>query len=402
MLSIDTLRHRSPSTSRRVGSRGVGVRGGLLLAALLAPAASCSSEDPGDGVDLNAGSGLEGPIFDDGSSSEGNVPGYFDGQTCATQTAGAELLPSVMQLLVDTSGSMNDDAPGERGSKWTVTRRAVLQAVNAMPAESAVGLIFYPNVPNNQRPCIALQTAVGIAPLGDAGTAQRRGIQRAFQRQGPLGGTPTHDAYQYALSQVGETAAIGPRFVVLITDGIPTYSLGCEGTGQAEDAVDPSPLIDEAAAASSRGVRTFVIGSPGSEGARASLSRMAEAGGTALDNCSHTGPNYCHFDMTSQDDLGAGLESVLGIISGVALGCRYAVPQSGDGALLDASKVNILFTPPGGAQELIGQSLDPACSEGWQYAEDQTQIRLCGSTCDRVQELEGSLTLQFGCATELR
>ncbi len=396
MLTIDALPHRSPSISRRPGPRS---RSGL--AALIVLFAGCSSEDPEDGANLNAGSGLDVPIFDDGSG-EADVPGYFDGQTCATQTAGAELLPSVLQLLVDTSGSMDQDAPGDRGSKWTVTRRAMLEAVNSMPAESAVGLIFYPNVPNDQRPCIDRQTAVGIAPLGDAGGAQRQGIQRAFQRQRPLGGTPTHDAYQYALSQVGETSAIGPRFVVLITDGIPTYSLGCEGTGQAEDAVDPTPLIGEATRASSRGVRTFVIGSPGSEDARESLSRMAEAGGTALAGCSHTGPNYCHFDMTSQDDLGAGLESALGFISGIALGCRYAVPQSSDGALLDANKVNVLFTPPDGSQELIGQSLDPACSDGWQYAEGQTQIRLCGSTCDRVQALEGNLTLQFGCATELR
>ena len=373
----------------------------VLLTLALAGCSADASDENGDGN----GSGLgEGPIFGDGSGAgeSPTVPGYFDGEACAGQSAGAESAPSVLQLIVDTSGSMNQDAPGARGSKWTVTRRAVLDAINGMPADTSLGLTFYPNVPVDTNPCFDRQTAVSVAALENQGSQQRQRIQRAFQRQQPEGGTPTHDAYRYAVEEVTATAALGSRFVVLITDGIPTYSLGCEGTGRQEDAVDAAPLIAEAAEAQARGLRTFVIGSPGSEDARESLSRMAEAGGTASAQCSHSGPNYCHFDMTRERDLGAGLVNALGIISGVALSCRYAVPQPAAGATLDPGKVNVLFTPPGSPQELIGQSLEPGCSEGWQYSEDQSQIRLCTSTCERVQASDGSLTLQFGCATELR
>ena len=91
--------------------------------------------------------------------------------------------------------------------------------------------------------------------------------------------------------------------------------------------------IGAAASAQAAGVRTFVIGSPGSEGARESLSRMAEAGGTAQANCSHRGPNYCHFDMTQQSDLAAGLDQALSAIAGLALGCSYDIPQPPLGAL---------------------------------------------------------------------
>lgn len=372
---------------------------------LLAVALGACSSDASDAAGEGDGSGLgNGPIFGDGTGAgqSSTVPGYFDGEACAGQSAGAEAAPSVLQLIVDTSGSMNENAPGARGSKWTVTRRAVLDAINGMPSDTSLGLIFYPNVPVDTDPCFDQQTAVGVAELDNQGSQQRQRIQRAFQRQQPEGGTPTHDAYRYAVEEVSATAALGSRFVVLITDGIPTYALGCEGTGRQEDAVDAAPLIAEAAAAQGRGIRTFVIGSPGSEDARASLSRMAEAGGTASAQCSHAGPNYCHFDMTRERDLGAGLVNALGIISGVALSCRYAVPQPPSGALLDPAKVNVLFTPPGSAQELIGQSQEAGCSEGWQYSDDQSQIRLCPSTCERVQASEGSLTLQFGCATELR
>lgn len=395
------------SAMRRATVRSRQQAGGRAAAVLLVTGAllACASDDVGAGADgSGVGLGPDGPIFGDGSgaSQSSTVPGYFDGAACAGQSAGAEAASSVLQLIVDTSGSMNQNAPGARGSKWTVTRRAVLDAVNGMPSDTALGLIFYPNVPVDANPCFDQQTAVGIAELDNQGSQQRQRIQRAFQRQGPNGGTPTHDAYRYALDEVSEAPAVGSRFVVLITDGIPTYALGCVGTGRQEDAVDTAPLIAEAAAASARGMRTFVIGSPGSEDARESLSRMAEAGGTAPAQCSHSGPNYCHFDMTRERDLGEGLVNALGIISGVALSCRYAVPQPPSGATLDPGKVNVLFTPPGGPEELIGQSLEAGCNDGWQYSDDQSQIRLCSSTCERVQASEGSLTLQFGCATELR
>lgn len=375
------------------------------LGVALLVAACSSSRSPDDEQANGALLGADGPIFGDDPSADPNadVRGYFDGQACAGQIAGAEAAPSVLGLLVDTSGSMDENAPGARGSKWTVTRQALLSAIGTMPEDTSVGVIFYPNVPNNNAdPCIDRQTAVTIAELGNNASQQRQRIQRAFQRQRPAGGTPTHDAYEYALADMAESTARGARYIVIITDGIPTYSLGCVGTGRANQAVDSSPLIEAARLAAQAGVRTFVIGSPGSEDARESLSRMAEAGGTAPAGCSHGGPDYCHFDMTQERDLGAGITNALGIISGVALGCRYAVPPAPDGAMLDPGKVNVLLEEPGRPEELIGQSLDENCSEGWQYAENQSQIRLCTSTCERVQASEGSLTLQFGCATELR
>jgi hypothetical protein len=374
--------------------------------AMLVASIGCSAAGSKEDESTRSPLGTEGPIFEgeeNGQSSSGMVPGYFAGQACAGQVAGAESAPSVLSLLVDTSGSMDDDAPGARGSKWTVTRSAVLDAIRGMPEDTAIGVIFYPNVPtNDDQPCIDRQTAVSIAPLDGNNSSQRQTIQRAFQGQEPEGGTPTHDAYEYALSDMAASPAIGSRFLVLITDGIPTYSLGCVGDGRSNNPVDSAPLIAAARTAVASGVRTFVIGSPGSEDARGSLSRMAEAGGTASAGCSHSGPNYCHFDMTRERDLGQGLTNALGIISGVALGCRYSVPPAPEGETLDPGKVNVLFTPPGGTQELIGQSLDDSCAEGWRYTDNQTQIRLCTNTCERVQDSEGSLTLQFGCATELR
>ena len=121
----------------------------VLLAGLTLAGCSSSSKDD----DEQAGDGsLEGVIFGEGAAEGGTGRG-FSGEVCAGESAGAELAPSVLQLLVDTSGSMDQNAPGGRGTKWEVTRSAVLTAVDGMPATTTLGVVFYPNVPNDARPC---------------------------------------------------------------------------------------------------------------------------------------------------------------------------------------------------------------------------------------------------------
>jgi hypothetical protein len=338
-----------------------------------------------------------GPDFGVGSDEPTTIS-----NGCVGQTAGTEALPAVLELVVDTSGSMDQDAPGSRQSKWTITRDALLGAIVDMPADTAVGVVFYPDMTSGAGTCFDSQADVPIALLLGPSSSQRTQIEAAFQSQSPEGGTPTHDAYRFGHTELRESSATGARFAVVITDGTPTFSLGCVGTGLISDPVDPTPLVAEAELALSQGVSTFVIGSPGSEGARESLSRMAEAGGTALAGCSHTGPNYCHFDMTESQDFAADLRAALGTISGLALSCAYDIPEPPSGLELDPGRVNVLFTPAGGAPELLGKSPDGACSEGWQYAADGGQVLLCPSTCERVKSSNGSLSLEFGCATRVR
>ncbi len=376
---------------------------GAVLFCLSALAlAGCAAGKKSDPESATGSLGANGPIFDDGATDVTTIVG-FDGQACAGQTAGTEVAPSVLQFLVDTSGSMNQDAPG-RGSKWVQTRRAVLSAIDGMPGDTSVGVVFYPNVPGNTAmPCFDRRTAVGLNAL-DA-PRQRQQINQAFNNQDPQGGTPTHDAYDYAVAELQQSSAVGQRFIVLITDGIPTYTLGCDISGRRgnDNEVDSTPLVQAAADAQAAGVRTFVIGSPGSEGARESLSRMAEAGGTARAGCSHNGPQYCHFDMTQQNDLAVGLANALSAIAGLALSCSYDIPAPPRGAMLEPGKVNVLFTGPGGEPELIGQSPNGSCSDGWQYSPDQSRIQLCGPTCERIRtSQDGGLSLQFGCATQVR
>jgi hypothetical protein len=396
--------------SNRASSLGVAF---ALTGVMLVVAGACSSsiddEEATGGTPL--GGNASGANFGDGIS-EGTGVGFDGNSACVGETAGAEVSPTVLQLIVDTSGSMDDDAPGRvRGSKWEATRSALLSAIDKMPASAAVGVVFYPDVENDDdddnddaNSCFDRQTDVPLEVLSNPGSQQRGQIRGAFQSQNPRGGTPTHDAYAFAVQDLESVNLPGTRFAVLITDGIPTFSLGCDDSNRGQDnAVDSSPLVGEAARSLSRGIRTFVIGSPGSDGARESLSRMAEAGGTATPGCSHDGPTYCHFDMTQAQDFATALADALGQIAGLALSCSYDIPSPPNGGQLDPAKVNVLFRPAGGQEEIIAQSLGQSCSEGWQFSPDGAQVLLCGSTCTRVRNADqGSLTLQFGCASAIR
>jgi hypothetical protein len=387
---------------------------GVVVAHLFALGA-CSSDDSKGATVVEGGApmlsarngedGIDGLFETDDFETDdgtGTATAFDSTQACVGQEAGTELAPALLELLVDTSLSMNEDAPGSNRSKWVETRRVLLEGIDLMPTTTSVGVVFYPDVDTNAATCFDGQADVAVEPLGGPRSSQRAQIRQAFQAQNPRGSTPTHDAYRYALDELARVTKVGQRFLVLITDGTPTYALNCQGSGTPQDPADPTPLIPEAASALGRGMKTFVIGSPGSEDARTSLSQMAQAGGTATPGCSHDGrPHYCHFDMTQETDFASALQGALASISGLALSCTYDIPPPPNGGVLDPGKVNVLFTPPDGDQQLIGRSPAGTCSDGWQYSSDQSQVLLCGETCDRVRASSGRLALEFGCSTRV-
>jgi hypothetical protein len=381
---------------RNCVGRGVGLLG------VLASLGACSSDDekapPADTNLSPFPDGTTGEIF---TPDETGTDGLDPSEVCAGQEAGTELAPAIVELLVDTSLSMDEQAPGSRRSKWVATREVMLEGIDLMPATASVGVVFFPDVAVGAMPCFDSQADIAIQSLGGMGSAQRTQIRDSFGKEAPRGSTPTHDAYKYTLAQVAASTLPGQRFLVLVTDGTPTYALNCKGSGTTQNPADPTPLIPEAASALGRGIKTFVIGSPGSEGARKSLSQMAEAGGTAKPGCSHNGPNYCHFDMTAQPDFTVALRDALASISGLALSCSYDLPPPPSGSTLDPGKVNVLFKPQGGDRETLLRSNGSGCSDGWQYSPNGKQILLCGDTCDRVKSSSGQVSLQFGCSTQV-
>jgi hypothetical protein len=347
-------------TAGTAGDSGAGGSGG-------SSGAAAGSSGIGGGISIEGGTGTD-------SGNEG----------CAKSTATARAQPAILELVVDTSGSMRDD------NKWTITRDALLAALPTIPDGNALGLFFYPG--QSDPACIDPTPTVPIAVL-DA--AHRQALSGRLSNQNPDGGTPTHDAYMVGLDQLLGTTLPGNKFLVLITDGAPTYRLGCDGTGR--DQVDSTALIQQVQNAATGGIRTFVIGSPGSDDARGDLSRMASVGLTAQPNCSDSGPTYCHFDMISQGDLATALKNALAAITGQVLSCSYTIPQPTSGETLDPKKVNVRHN----GVDIPRDPSETDCNTGWNYSADKTQIVLCTDACNQVKSQGGDIEIIYGCATKV-
>jgi hypothetical protein len=299
-----------------------------------------------------------------------------------------------------------NEAPNGRGgrnaaTKWDITRDALKEVLGTLPEELAIGLFFYPNMPTEgsrtPRPlaaCVNVDEGIAVAPL----TAQHRArLIAAVDDQEPDGWTPTHGAYQHSLeSSLLPATYPGQKYLLLITDGLPTLTLECTGdvNSNSPDPVDSDPIIAEVARARGEGVRTFLIGSPGSEDGRQWMSEAAIQGATARAGCRINGAPYCHMDMTTAPDFGAALRAGLNQVTG-EISCTYDIPEPPMGQSIDPALVNLIVTTSSGASQLVLPDSMGDCSEGWQIKGNQ--VVLCDGTCSRVQADGASLQLLFGC-----
>jgi hypothetical protein len=366
----------------------------------------------GTGAVGNEGSGATGAV--DGGTvaiSDTDVEALRTAE-CSDWNATSTVLPASLMLVVDVSLSMNQTTPATgRRTKWDITREALTTALNALPDDTQVGLLLYPNqdpgtntTAQDVSACVNVAALVPPAALGAGAQGHRQDLITALGDADVQSGrgTPTHDALAAGYDAFFNSGLAGSGFVLLITDGQPNYLRGCIGPSDGFADVDTQPIIDETALAFSQGILTFFIGSPGSEDGRDWLSRAAQAGGTAYAGCSDTGPEYCHFDMTTQPDFSAALNDALAQIAGSVISCSYPIPEAPEGSTIDPNKVNLVYTTDAGSV-LILRNDQPDCDVGWQYTADGTEIHLCSATCEAAsQERSAKVELFFGCDTKIK
>jgi hypothetical protein len=383
----------------------------LGCAAIAGCAADGNDGEFGDGLgggdgSGNNGNGDGGPGVNGNGDGSGNGDGGLGDDKCAETTAGADREPAIIEMVVDTSGSMGESAPGGGGTRWDVTRTALTAALDNIAAqapETAIGLSFFPN--DSKTGIFDCYFPEQTTPINQLTPQHVTALKNGFIAAGvPSGGTPTHNAYHFSATQLRASQLQGNRYMLVITDGKASYGMSdpnnpaANCTGNGSDAVDVSPLIKEVSDLFNlENIRTFVIGVPGSDDFTAQLSEMARVGGTGDSGCGLGGGPLCHFDMTTQPDLSTSLAAALADISGQALSCTYNIPKPEGDQVVDFGKVNVLYTPPGGTAGKIPRDGETGCSEGWQFSADKTQIILCGPTCDEIMEQGGSIEIEFGC-----
>jgi len=149
-------------------------------------------------------------------------------------------------------------------------------------------------------------------------------------------------------------------------------------------------LDDEVPKSASPGadIRTFVIGAPGSEPARAMLSQLAVEGQTARAGC-RPSAHDCHLDMTQSADFSAALGDALAVIRGESSHCELPLPAADDAGALDLSRLNVVLSSDDRPSVVLPRDERMACdagANGWQYDARRAVLALCGDPCRRLRD----------------
>ena len=379
--------------------KGPRVHGALLTLLLAGP--NCGGRTPLEQSSpaeamSTGGQGTPSP----GGASGSHSSGASNSATGGTATSGGSSAcrvetvlsrrPPVLEFLVDSSLSMKT-ALTLQLSRWTALQLGLRQTFSTLDENTLSGLIFYPNVQlsagshEGDTWCFLRLQAATIAPLAPV---QRRLLLDALAAKAPLGATPTHDAYLYALEQLKAASDPGRAHLVLLTDSAPTYGASCSGTGITP--VDTTPLEAAVREALDDGVHTFVIGL-GSQDSAPWMSRLAVAGGTAPPVCSLSEPPFCHYLVGSVlDPLGA-LQNALLDVSARTSSCVYELPSEVAARELDSRTAALSLDAASSVTPLFQEPSAAGCEFGFVHAGPSSlTVELCSSTCQAAIKAPGA------------
>ena len=355
----------------------------------------------GRGSSTGGSAGEAGGAGDDGTG----------GKSCGTTRLDAEQPIANVLLVIDKSSSM-ENRGGFSESKWLTLTAALRTAVEETRSRVSYGLEFFPFAQDPDEEPETCETPVSggpLVPITDLEGAEE--VLSTLEAYEPAGGTPT----AMALNRAGEyfadgagAALKGEKYVLLATDGGPNCNadlrcdtdtctinmegLDCAGNccDPAKDPEGPTSCLDEEGtlaaveALADAGVKTFVVGIPGTEFYAETLDRVAVAGLAP----NETGDSK-YYRVTADGDAEGLTDLLIRITSGVIKSCSLQLEE--DPPALD--KINV---------EIDGEVIAQQGDDGWEIDNSTSPptLVLKGETC-RVLEDEGaeSIEVTFGCPT---
>lgn len=402
---------RSPS---RPWTRTLAVAMPLLaIGAIGAIAVACSSPShpglfqPPDDFDAANAETID-PQFDAPQDSAPlSCSAVETGALCACKEIGQR--PTLIYVLLDRSGSMNEIPGTGSDKKWVLVRRALLDAkggaLRKLGSKIRLGVAVFPGSETD-----ACATERPVFPITRGSTAAYDKLQSQLTIVQPGGATPT----AAAVTSLRQTLAgvEGPIYVLLATDGGPNCNdaLSCAPsrciwciehativdasgtpTGEFCDAThnccDPAlygpgangSCLDTAntqaavAALAGTGVKTFVLGVPGAGPYAADLDALAVAGGTD------------HYYAAS-DPTQAALEAALDAITAKAVDSCVITLESPPS---DPGFTNVLV-------DGVTVAKDPV--DGWSWGDGNGSIVLNGAGCVAAKAAV-NIQVAVGCKT---
>lgn len=416
---------RSPFLRRQRASRPIArtACGALLAgAALVGPLllGACGAKDdhppPLSGRPSSGGSGSIGGTG--GDECEG--PPEPDAQGLC----GNEVVPVVQEkpnlyFVLDSSGSMSLDIEGG-GTRIGAAKTAITNLLHELGHRIRYGLATYPGERDNIAGTCATGKEVFKTQEGDPVQCVNKRVAgpvltsfaKALSNVGAFGGTPTAATLEVIMPVV--TQLQGQTFVVLLTDGAPNCSLDtdcgvdecmpnieslywkdvlCDDQFNCCDpelvmdltapmnCVDRSGVLEAVTALADLGVKTYVVGVPGSEYYADLLDQLAIAGGTARE-----GEARAYYPVSDSSSLAQVLKT---IGSSVATSCDITLQR---GSYYDPETINVYFDAT-----LVPSSSD----DGWTF--ESPTITLHGESCDKL--LAGEVVqvqVIAGCPTVIK
>ena len=208
-----------------------------------------------------------------------------------------------------------------------------------------------------------------IPPALDATTSANGGVLGSAAR-------PTRGAVAAASKFLIRISDVNPKYLVLVTDGVP----GCASSGVNAD--DTGATVDAITAAATSGVPTYVVGIATASGsAHDSMTMMAQAGQVGL---IAPGARVDYFQASTSDAIRQALTTIVDDTAG----CTFYVPEPPP----DASRDSIWVT-------LNGYDIPHDFAAGWDFVDaTQTSIRLHGASCAAAKNAgSAALLIRFRC-----
>lgn len=335
-------------------------------------ALGCSDSQVNNGADMGSDAGPNNASNNGMNNPTGSDAGPDIAVCAEAKVEVSEAIPTVI-LLIDRSGSMEEDFGG--ATRWEAVYDALMARnggiVSTFESSINFGLATYTS--QDGGPSCPQLVQVNPAPMN------RDAIDATYA---PLdvpdgGDTPTGDALTAILPMFQGMEEMGPRVILLATDGEPDT---CEEP-------DPQNGQDEAIAAAraayAQGIKTFIL-SVGDDVSQGHLEDMARAG-SGLDQNAANPPAFRANDKD-------GLVRALGEILGRNRSCVFAL----EGASVIPNMAGTGRVSLGGQQLEFDQdwsfhTTSPPC-----FGSEQC-IELQGDACDRFLNEEAELEAIFPC-----